>query len=135
LQRALFEEELGREVEADDLEALKQHEWRWFGLMSYWYASLNVVIEAWEALKLRDPIALSRIEHAARAAALPERGYAGDITSPKFAELLREGEAHVVWIQALHQEFVRFLLGYFTDLVVTTEQRAELRRNIEGAIH
>jgi hypothetical protein len=47
LQAAVFEEEMNREWDADNPVAVKEHEWRWFGMMSYWYASVNVVIEAW----------------------------------------------------------------------------------------
>lgn len=139
LQGALFEEELSRNLDHSDPGAMTEHKRRWFGLMSYWYASLNVVIEAWEELKLRDPIldqllAASNMRHMLQRYRNAVMHFQSTVTSPKFLELLREGEAHVVWIQALHQEFVRFLLDYFEDLVEATEQKAELRSEIERII-
>jgi hypothetical protein len=56
LQNRLFEAELQREVPPDDPSAARDHEWRWWGLMSYWYASLYVVVEAWDELQLTDPV-------------------------------------------------------------------------------
>ncbi len=57
LQEAVFTEEMNREVDRDDPDAVREHEWRWFGLMSYFYASVFVVVEAWQKeLKLNDPV-------------------------------------------------------------------------------
>jgi hypothetical protein len=140
LQRAVFQEEMNREVDADDSDALREHQWRWFGLMSYWYASLNVVVEAWDALKLHDHI-LDRLLGASNMRYLLRRyrnavlHFQCPITTPKYLELLREGEAHVFWTEALHHEFVRSIFDYLSDWTVTSEQSAELRESVEDALH
>ena len=47
---------MGREIDQAEAEAVREHEWRWFGLMCYWYSSLHVVVEAWEELGFSDPV-------------------------------------------------------------------------------
>ena len=140
LQATLFEEEMNREHDSASAEAVKTHEWRWFGLMSYWYSSLNAVIEAWDTLELHDPI-LDRLLAAPNMRHLLQRyrnavlHFQSTWMTPKFRELLHEGERHVFWIQALHQEFVRFLADYFSGLLVTAEHEAEFRTMVEGFLH
>lgn len=48
LLNRLFEAEMAKEVSTSDPHTSKEYEWRWFGLMCYWYSSLYVVVEAWD---------------------------------------------------------------------------------------
>lgn len=141
LQKNLFDAEMSREVDSADDTALKDHEWRWFGLMSYWYASLNVVIEAWDKLSFVDPTINRLLAHPNQFRKLLRRyrnavfHFQQSLLDPRFVELLVRGAGHVYWILALHDEFMRFFAEHLNRQVVTDTQRAELRENIEGVIH
>jgi hypothetical protein len=56
LQKTLFEAETDIEPVPTEPTAVRKHEWRRFGLMCYWYASLHIVTEAWDQLKFSDPV-------------------------------------------------------------------------------
>lgn len=141
LQKNLFDAEISREVDAADATALKDHEWRWFGLMSFWYASLNVVIEAWDKLGFSDPTIDRLLAHPNQFRRLLRRyrnavyHYQQSLLNTRFVELLLTGTGHVYWFLALHDEFVRFFGEHLHRQMVTDTLRAELRESIEGVIH
>jgi hypothetical protein len=137
----LFEAEVGDEADPADAEALRQHEWRRFGLMCYWYSSLHVVVEAWDELGFSDPVIDRLLAHPKQLSSLLRRHrnaifhYQRSLLDPRFVELLATGAVHVYWIRALHDEFVRFLADDLAATMVTDAQRAELRESIESIIH
>ncbi|HSS50965.1 MAG TPA: hypothetical protein VLX28_18645 [Thermoanaerobaculia bacterium] len=139
LQKNLFEREIGTEVDSADHEAM-EYEWRWFGLMCYWYSSLQVVVEAWDTLGFSDPIIDQLLAHPQQLKKLLRRyrnatfHYQPSLLDPKFIELLENGAVHVYWVRALHDEFVRFF-AEFISAKVTDNQQAELRENVETALH
>jgi hypothetical protein len=141
LLRRAYEAELPNDAAASNDDASMDHEWRSFGLMSYWYSSLYVVIEAWSQLELTDAVLDRLLAHPKHLPALLRRyrnavfHYQPSLLDPRLLELLTVGAAHVSWIQALHGEFVRFLAEYLHGLMVTDEQRTELRQDIERAVH
>ncbi len=141
LLRNLFEAEMSREVDAPDATTLREHEWRWFGLMCYWYASLHVVIEAWRKLGFSDPVIDRLLAHPKELRRLLRRyrnavfHYQESLLDPRFIELPAQGAVHVYWVWALHDEFMRFLAEHLSAQVMTDAQRAELRENIEAVIH
>ena len=53
----------------------------------------------------------------------------------RLLDLLEEGEAHVWWVRALHDELVRSYADHLGGLVVTEEQRQELREAVESSLH
>ena len=122
-------------------DAVREHEWRWFGLISYWYASLHVVVEGWDDLKFSDPIIDRLLQHPMQFRDLL-RSYRNAVfhykRSPfddRFAVLLRHGVVLVCCIRALHDEFIRFYVEYLSSLMVTDEQRSELRKCFEDVLH
>jgi hypothetical protein len=141
LLNRLFEAEMGNEVDSTDPEASMEHEWRWFGLMCYWYSSLQVVVEAWDALGFSDPVIDQLLAHPKQFRTLLRRHrnatfhYQPSLLDPRFIELLAHGAVHVYWVRALHDEFVRFYAELLSAKMVTTGQRTELRENIEAVLH
>lgn len=124
LMNELFEEEVAKDVDEVDAAALREHEWRWFGLMCYWYSSLNVVVEAWDHLGFSDPVVDRLLAHPKQFRALLRRyrnavfHYQKSLLDPRFIELLAHGAVHVFWISALHGEFVRFLAEHLSAQMV-----------------
>lgn len=139
LQKTTFQEEVNRIV-ADDSEAAREHERRWFGFLSYWYASLYVVIEAWDELKFSDPVvdqllAVPNMRQFLRRYRNAVFHFQGCMTTPKLLDFLSEGEKSVYWAITVHNEFLRFLADHLSGLVITDEQRSELREDIEACVH
>lgn len=141
LMRQLFEAEVGRDVSGSDSDELRDHEWRWFGLMCYWYSSVHVVIEAWDFLGLSDPIVDGLLAHPKQFRKLLRRHrngvfhYQRALVEPKLLDLLAHGAAHVHWVQALHREFIRFLSQDLIGQIAADDQRAELRKEVESTLH
>jgi len=141
LQSGLFEAEMGNQPNPSDAGACREHEWRWFGLMCYWYASLDVVIEAWDELHFIDPVINRLLAHPMDYRRLLHRyrnavcHYQESVLSPKIIELMETGAVHVYWVRALHDEMVRFFKEYLAGLVVTDEQRSELRESIQSIVN
>jgi hypothetical protein len=141
LQDRLFETEMGNQPNSSDADAGREHEWRWFGLMCYWYASLHVVIEAWDELGFTDPVVDRLLAHPMDYRRLLRRyrnavfHYQDSVLSPKIVELLETGGVHVYWVRALHDEMVRAFNEYLGGLVVTDEQRSELRESIQSIVN
>lgn len=141
LQNSLFEAEVAKEVAASDAEASTKHEWRWFGLMCYWYSSLYVVVEAWDQLRFSDPVIDRLLAHPKQFRTLLRKfrnatfHYQPSLLDPRFLELLGHGAVHVFWVRALHDELVRFFAEHLDRQMATDDQRAELRENVEAIIH
>jgi len=106
--------------------------------MSYWYASLYVVVEAWGKLGFSDPVVDRLLADSPDLRTLLRRfrnaifHYQESLVSPKIVELLKLGSVHVHWMVALHDEIVRAFRSYLDALMVTDDQRRELREDIES---
>jgi hypothetical protein len=141
LQRRVFEEEMSKEVPPSDLNAARDHEWCWFGLMCYWYSSLYVVIEAWEKLGFTDPIVDRLLSGPSQFPSLLRRyrnaifHYQSSLDDPRFVELLEHGAEHVYWIRSLHYELVRSFAEHLDGLMIEGEGRTELRGAVERLVH
>ena len=141
LQRQLFYREMGSGSSEIGPEAIRCHEWRWFGLMCYWYASLYVVIEAWVKLGFVDPKVDELLSHPRDLRNLLRLfrnavfHHHESLLTPKILDLLSTGETHVYWVQGLHGEVVRALQHHLSEWVVTDGQRAELRQSIEDMVN
>ena len=141
LLNRMFEAEMAQEPNPADSQARRDHEWRWFGLMCYWYSSLHVVVEAWDALGFSDPVIDRLLAHPRGFKQLLRHHrnavfhYQRSLLSPKLFDLLANGAAQVHWIRALHGEFLRFLADTLVTRMVTLAQQAELRETIESDLH
>jgi hypothetical protein len=91
---------------------------RRFPAMTYWYASLYVVIEGWKELALSDSVIDALLQHSQGCTDLFRRyrnaafHYQPRIKEERFGEFLNKGALHVLWVQALHAEFVRFFWNW-----------------------
>ena len=108
-----------------------------FAWMSYWYASLHIVAEAYEALGARDPVVNALLAHPGGYRDLLRRyrngvfHFQADLTDPRLLDLLNTGGEHVYWVHALHDEFRRHLREQIDSCgpeVVTTELEACIER-------
>jgi len=137
----LFEAEIEKEIHSDDHCASLDHEWRWFGLMCYWYSSLQVVVEAWDTLGFSDPMIDQLLAHPKQLKTLLRRHrnvtfhYQSSLQDPRLITFLAEGAVHVYWVRALHDEFIRFFAEFLFAKMGTEEQRLELRQSIEAVLH
>ncbi len=85
--------------------------------MSYWYASMFVVIEGWQQLGLSDPKIdnllkspnVKLLKHYRHGVFHFQRNY----FDKRFIELIRDGQNAVKWIRDLREEFSRFFLDWF----------------------
>ena len=141
LLNTLFKEEMSIEPLPTESSEIRKHEWRWFGLMCYWYASLYVVIEAWDEMKLNDPVIDRLLAHPKDLRSLLRRyrngvfHFQSSLLDPKIIDLLRTGTTHAYWVHALHNELVRFFAEHLARLMVTDEQCVELRAGIESVVN
>lgn len=141
LLNTLFETEMADEPAPTELEALRKHEWRWFGLMCYCYPSLYVVIEAWDELQFKDPVIDRLLAHPKDFRTLLRRyrngvfHFQSSLLDSRIIDLLQHGAAHVCWVRALHDELVRFCAEHLSRWAVTDTQLAELRSDLEGVMH
>ena len=89
--------------------ASREHEWRWFGLMCYWYSSLYVVVEAWDQLGFSEPVIDRLLPHPKQFRTLLRRHRNAifhcrqSLLDPRVVELLAHGAVHVYWVWALHE--------------------------------
>lgn len=141
LLNTLLETEIADEPTPTQAEAFRRHRWRRFGLMCYWYASLYVVIEAWDELRFTDPVIDRLLAHPKDFRTLLRRyrngvfHFQSSLLDNKIVDLLQHGAAHVFWVRALHDELVRFCAEHLGRWVVTDGQLAELRNDLEAAIY
>lgn len=61
--------------------------------------------------------------------------YQSSLSDRRLVDPLLQGAAYVYWIRVLHDEVVRFFAEYLAGLMVTDEQRVELRGSIEAMVH
>lgn len=141
LLRNLFKGEMDNKPDPTVETAAREHEWRWFGLMSYWYASLYVVIEAWDEMRFRDPIIDRLLAHPNDFRRLLKR-YRNSvfhchrtILDGRVRDLFDHGATHVWWITALHQELVRGFADYLDHLLPAADQKDYMRNCIESIVH
>jgi hypothetical protein len=137
----VFEEEMNREVNEADVDILNEHNWRWYGLMCYWYSSLYVVVEAWDEIGFSDALIDRLLSHPKRLKKLLRRyrnaifHYQQTLLDPRFIELLDQGDLGIYWVQTLHDEFMRFFSNHLANLMITDSQGGELRKDIESLLH
>jgi len=135
LVRRAHEAEFRRRGEAGTTGNLWGAEFAW---MSYWYGSLFVVIEAYESIGYSDPVVDSLLSHPGGYKKLLWRfrngifHYQADPIDPKLLDLLNRGEEHVLWVYALHDEFVRLSREQVDRFGMTEEVRAEVKRVINN---
>lgn len=141
LLRTLFEAEIAKYGSRSGGNDERQHKWRWFGLMSYWYASLYVVIEAWDDLGFTDSIIdrlladrndFRQLLHRFRNGVFH---YQSSLLDSRFLELLGRGAVLICWIEALHSELIRYMAEHFDGLMVTERQRDDFRGSIEAMVY
>jgi hypothetical protein len=108
-----------------------------FSWMCYWYASLYVTIEAYEAIGVRGPVIEALLTHPGGYRDLLRRFRNGvfhfqeNSTDLRLLSLLNTGEEGAMWLQAIHGEFKRHLQEQI-DTYRGTELAAELRRSIRS---
>ncbi len=115
--------------------------WRFVALTARWYASLWVVIEGWRSIGLKDNWIDKLIAFdGGRYATLLKKfrnatyHYHPSLLDEHQTNLLKE-EKHVVWVEALHQEFLRFLWEYprgFLGSKSDKEKAARAMRRVIG---
>jgi len=111
-----------------------------FVWLTYYYSSLYVVIEAWQELRLRNPLIDFLLEHQQGLVSLLRRfrngvfHYQQELKNPKLAQLLQTGEKHVLLIHLLHDSFVRYYWQWLENLPGTEAQRKELREHITAFV-
>jgi len=119
---------------------VRNHEWRWFGLMCYWYASLYVVIEAWAELGFSDPIIDRLLAHPKDFRSLLRRHrnaifhFGKSWVDPRTADFLHNA-THVHWITALQSEIVIYFAKYLDHLEVPGDQENPFHRMVEAAVN
>lgn len=85
--------------------------------MSYWYASLYVVIEGWKELKLIDPAIDRLIKN--KFVNLLKRYRHGvfhfqkEYFDQRLMDFIKQGKSSAVWAKELHNEFSRYFLDFF----------------------
>ncbi len=108
-----------------------------FAWLSYWYGSLFVVVEAYEAINWRDRIVDDLLAHPGGYKGLLRRFRNGvfhfqrDSTDSRLLELLNKGEEHVLWVHALHHEFRRLLRDRISAVAATSHVRAEIEATLQ----
>ena len=140
LLRTQFEAEMEAEPSPEELSEVRKHEWRWFGLMCYWYASLYVVIEAWTELGFSDPIIDRLLAHPNDFKSLLRR-YRNSVfhfgkswIDPRIANFLNH-DTHVHWIGALHNEIIVFFAKYLDRLESPDDQENPFHKMVEEAVN
>lgn len=89
--------------------------------MSYWYASLYVVIEGWKELKSHDQ-PIDRLLENKQYVDLLKRYRNGIFHFQKkyfderLMNFIKEGEKTAIWAKSLHNEFSRYFLNYFKSV-------------------
>lgn len=112
----------------------------WLGTSAYWYASLYVVVEGWEAQQLKDPIIDALLTHSAGFRDRLRRyrnavfHYTTSLTEPRLVDFMKDGEAHLLWTLALHDEFCRFYREWVHNFTGTEDQKGELRKSIADIV-
>jgi hypothetical protein len=111
-----------------------------FVWLTYYYSSLYVVINAWQELKLRNPLIDFLLEHQQGVVSLLRRfrngvfHYQQELENPKLAQLLHTGEKHVLLIHLLHDSFVRYYWQWLENLPGTEAEQKELREHVAAFV-
>ena len=111
-----------------------------FVWLTYYYGSLYVVIEAWQQLKLRNPLIDFLLEHQQGIISLLRRfrngafHYQEELENPKTLQLFQTGEKHVLLIHLLHDSFVRYYWEWLENLPGTEAQQKDLREQVAAFV-
>jgi|GEM_PF-1164730 len=141
LLRTMYYSEISREPDPDDERASDDYEWRTYGLLCYFYASLYVVVEAWSEMGFSDPTIDSLLSHPGGYRELLRRFRNGvfhfqpSITDARLQQLLSTGDEHVEWVRALEQEFVRYFNNHFETLADTESGSRQVRDTLWSILH
>lgn len=111
-----------------------------FAWMSYWYSSLFVVVEAYEAIEWCDPVIDALLGHGGGYKDLLKRfrngvfHYQSDPVDARLLRLLNTGEEHVLWVYALHNEFMRLLRDRISAFAITPQVGVEVERILRNLL-
>jgi hypothetical protein len=103
------------------------------GIFAHWYGSLYVVVEGWDSLELKDPVIDSLLQHPSGFKHLLRRfrngsfHYRPALLDEKILDLLRQGDEHVYWVRALHDEFIRFFREWLTSFKGEQQESDDLQ--------
>lgn len=85
--------------------------------MSYWYASLYVVIEGWQAMNLKDDAINGLLDSPYLDLLRRYRNavfhFQKRFSDKRFMELMLAGEESVDWVRNVHSEFGRYFLSFW----------------------
>jgi len=113
---------------------------RGFAAMSYWYASLHVVIEGWESLGLHDPVIDALLAHEGNFKSLLKRyrnatfHFSPDLLDARVVKMIDLGENGVFWAHALHSEFVRYLDSYVNAVSCGDEEDVASKQSLRNLL-
>jgi hypothetical protein len=105
--------------------------WRFFALMSQWYAAEYVVIEGWRDVRLQDKIIDEMLNRCPDLVELLRRyrngvfHYQPKLIEPRFTDFLLRGDQAVEWIHYLHGEFERYYWSLIKELSVEDKNEVE----------
>lgn len=84
--------------------------------MSYWYASLYVVIEGWKALGLSDNVIDGLLDSPNVKLLKRYRNgvfhFQRKYHDPRFYEFITQGHDEVTWVRSLNEQFGRYFLQH-----------------------
>jgi len=111
----------------------------WLAVTCYWGASLYVVVEGWELLKLTDPIIEALLNRQTSKDMLRRLRngtfhYQSSLTSPKMTDFLGSDPNATLWLVTLHDEFCRFFRQWVDRFQGTPAELAEVRDYIVGIV-
>lgn len=130
--RCRFEDYLEKDSSSPD--------WHSYALMSQWYASVWVVIEGWQGLKLKDDVIDGLLNGWTDYCKLLKQyrncvyHYQQNIMDNRFIGLLQKGHDHVFWIRVLHDEFQRFFWEWPRKITNSRKDEEELRETMKETI-
>jgi hypothetical protein len=109
----------------------------WLALTCYWAASLYVVVEGWESLRLSDPIiqALMKRPNSKDMLRRLRNGtfhYQPSTISPKLTDLFGSDPDAPLWLITVHDEFCRFFREWIDRFQGTDAQKVEYCENIKA---
>ena len=111
-----------------------------FTYSSLWYGSLFVVIEGWEALKLKDDTINDLLVEHDNLKSLLRRYRNGvyhfqpKLLDNRFIAFGQTRDNSYLWAKLLHEEFVRYFSDWLASLPGDQEQKEEIKETIERII-
>jgi hypothetical protein len=110
------------------------------GIIAHYYGSLFVVIEGWEEIGLKDAVIESLLRHPAAYKDLLRRfrngafHYRPSVIDHKTLGIMKKGEEHVLWVRALHDEFIRFFREWLSSFKGTPHEKTDLKESVTGIL-